>query len=130
VRFDAPGVLPLVSNRENNLESTLQSSTAFDGESESKQSNKLSGEITVSVAEVLPNGYLVVQGEKLYTINQGHEHIRFSGIVRPEDVSFRNTVPSTRVADARIIYGGEGAPAETNVIGWLARFFISAIFPF
>ena len=72
----------------------------------------------------------MVQGEKLFTLNRGHEHIRFSGIVRPADIATDNSVLSTRVADARIIYAGEGETAAANVIGWLARFFISAVFPF
>ena len=130
VRFDTPGLLPLASNRENDLETSLSSSHDFSGKGQSKQSNSLSGEFAVTVAEVLPNGNLVVQGEKLFTLNRGHEHIRFSGIVRPEDIGTDNSVLSTRVADARIIYAGEGEVASASVIGWLARFFISALFPF
>lgn len=130
VRFNAPGVLPLALNQDNNLETNLSSSSDFTGKGESKQSNSLTGEIAVTVAEVLPNGNLVVQGEKLFTLNRGHEHIRFSGIVRPEDIGTDNSVASTRVAGARIIYAGEGETASASSIGWLARFFISAIFPF
>jgi flagellar L-ring protein precursor FlgH len=130
VAFGAPSLLPLAAISPNTLETRLESEHAFDGEAESSQSNRLSGDITVSVAEVLPNGNLVIQGEKLYTLNQGHEHIRFSGIVRPYDIDASNTVVSTKVADARIVYAGEGATNDTNVIGWLARFFVSAVFPF
>lgn len=112
------------------FETQVSAERDFEGEGESSQSNQLSGNITVMVAQVLPNGNLIVRGEKLLTLNQGDEFIRFSGIVRPVDVNPDNTVLSTRVANARIIYGGKGAVAESNAMGWLARFFQSAFFPF
>ncbi len=102
----------------------------FEGDGESEQSNQLSGQITCTVAEVLPNGNLVVRGEKVMTLNQGDEFIRISGIVRPADIKADNTVESTKVANARIIYGGRGVVAESNQMGWLARFFHSVIWPF
>ncbi len=129
-QFNLPGQVPLTSTRNNTLDTNLSSSSAFDGEAESVQSNTLTGEITVTVAEVLPNGNLVVQGEKILTLNQGHEHIRFSGIVRAADIDANNTVSSPRVANARIIYAGEGALADSNSVGWLAKFFIGALMPF
>lgn len=130
VQFGVPTWFPLANTSTNSLETSLASSTDFEGTGKSTQSNSLSGEITVTVAEVLANGNLVVRGEKLLTLNQGHEHIRFSGIVRPEDIASDNSVLSTRVADARIVYAGEGAVADANGLGWLSRFFISIFFPF
>ncbi len=102
----------------------------FKGAGESSQSNKLRGTITVTVVEVLPNGNLRVQGEKRLTINDGHEYVRFSGIVRPVDIDDTNSVPSTQVADATIMYTGEGAMADVKQVGWLTRFFNSLFFPF
>jgi len=72
----------------------------------------------------------VIRGEKWITLNQGDEYIRITGIVRPTDVTAENTVLSTKVADARITYSGTGEVADTNNNGWLARFFISAFWPF
>ena len=115
---------------DNNLSFDLSSNSAFDGESESNQSNSLQGSITVSVAKVLPGGNLYVQGEKWIQINQGNEYIRLRGIVRPVDISPQNTILSAKVADARISYGGTGATADVNKVGWLSRFFISPIWPF
>jgi flagellar L-ring protein precursor FlgH len=112
------------------LEQAINSQKNFDGKGEASQSNSLTGEITVTVAEVLPNGNLVVQGEKILTLNRGNEHVRLSGIVRPMDILPDNTVPSTRVANATIVYSGEGEVADASVMGWLARFFVSAFFPF
>ncbi len=105
------------------LENRVDSSQKFDGEGDSSLSNTLSGNITVTVAEVLTNGYLVIKGKKRMTINQGDEYILFSGIVRPTDISADNTVPSTLVANAMISYTGEGALAEANQMGFLTRFF-------
>jgi flagellar L-ring protein precursor FlgH len=121
---------PVLSGGVEVLNTQVGASRDFAGEGESSQSNQLSGSVTVTVAQVLPNGNLVVRGEKVVTLNQGDEFIRFSGIVRPIDVSSANTVDSTRVADAQITYGGSGVVADANSQGWLARFFQSALFPF
>ena len=129
-QFNTPGILPLASNQNNNLGFGLSSNNDFSGDSSSSQSNSLTGSITVTVAEVLPNGYMVVRGEKVTSLNQGHEYVRISGIVRPADIRPDNTVPSTQIADAQITYTGSGSTADTNKIGWLARFFISSLFPF
>ncbi|MDI3322915.1 flagellar basal body L-ring protein FlgH [Pontibacterium granulatum] len=107
-----------------------EASTEFEGEGKSDMSNSLSGNITVTVHDVLPNGSLIVRGEKWLTLNQGEEYIRVSGLVRPQDVSQDNTVPSTKLADARIEYAGNGAVSDTNATGWLARFFINPLWPF
>jgi len=112
------------------LGTSLDSSNDFSGEADSSQSNKLQGSITVTVAEVLPNGNLRIQGEKWIAINQGDEYVRLRGIVRPVDIAPTNTVLSTQVADAQITYRGKGAPADSNAAGWLARFFLSPIWPF
>lgn len=110
---------------------TLPSSTTeFDGEGKSDMSNNLSGNITVTVHDVMPNGVLIVKGEKWLTLNQGDEYIRISGMVRPQDIGSDNTVVSTKLADARIAYSGTGAVHDTNVMGWMSRFFIGALMPF
>jgi len=130
VQFGTPAVLPLASHSNNNLGASLSSSTDFSGQGDANQSNSLTGDITVTVAEVLPNGDLVVQGEKAFTLNRGDEYVRISGVVRQADIAADNTIVSPRVANARIIYTGKGQSADANVLGWLGRFFISALFPF
>ena len=129
-QFDLPGLLPLANTENNTLESSLAAEHDFGGESESGLSNSLTGQITVTVADVLPNGNLVVRGEKRLNINQGNEYVKIAGIVRPVDIAADNTVPSTKVADATIVYNGDGATADANRMGWLSRFFVSAVFPF
>lgn len=98
---------------------------AFDGSASSDQSNSLTGSISVTVSEVLPNGILRIQGEKWLKLNQGDEYIRLTGLVRPQDIGTDNTVPSSKVADARIAYGGTGEFDQVNRQGWLSRFFNS-----
>ncbi len=129
-QFDAPGLFPLASNRDNNLAFELNSANDFSGEGSASQSNALSGNITVTVIEVLPNRNLYVRGEKRIGINQGNEYVRLSGIVRPQDITPQNTIESTRIADPTIVYVGEGMVADANTMGWLARFFNSVLFPF
>ncbi|WP_414477751.1 flagellar basal body L-ring protein FlgH [Pseudomonas aeruginosa] len=100
------------------------------GDSQAGQSNSLTGSITVTVAEVLPNGILSVRGEKWMTLNTGNELVRIAGLVRADDIATDNTVSSTRVADARITYSGTGAFADASQPGWLDRFFLSPLWPF
>ena len=102
----------------------------FEGEGSSQQNNRLTGDITVTVTEVLPNGYLMIRGEKRMGINQGNEYIKLSGIVRPYDITADNMVASTKIADPTIVYVGDGPVADSNAMGWLSKFFISAIMPF
>ncbi|GLQ86795.1 flagellar basal body L-ring protein FlgH [Dyella flagellata] len=110
--------------------SSLNSANSFDGAGSSTQSNQLTGQLTVTVAQRLSNGNLLVKGEKWLTINQGQELIRISGIVRAQDIGQDNSVDSTRVADARITYTGRGTLNEANTQGWLAKFFNSKWMPF
>ncbi|RST31543.1 flagellar basal body L-ring protein FlgH [Sphingomonas ginkgonis] len=104
-------------------------SQSFKGEGSAAQSNQLSGQLSVTIAEVYPNGTMLVRGEKLLTLNRGDERVQFSGIVRAADISADNRVVSTRVADARILYTGKGEIARASRQGWLQRFF-SVISPF
>ncbi|MFV0575308.1 MAG: flagellar basal body L-ring protein FlgH [Vibrio sp.] len=102
----------------------------FDGSAKSQQGNSLSGSITVTVYDVLPNGVLRVRGEKWLKLNQGDEFIRLTGNVRVDDIESDNTLSSQRIADARITYAGRGAFADTNTAGWLTQFFNSPWMPF
>ena len=108
----------------------LGGNRGFNGEADANQSNSLTGSITVTVADVLPNGLLAVRGEKWITLNNGDELIRLSGLIRPDDIGADNSVPSTRIADARITYSGTGAFANASKPGWLSQFFMSPVWPF
>ena len=79
---------------------------------------------------VLPNGNLMIRGEKWLTLNTGEEFIRLEGIIRASDVAADNTVESNRIANARIQYSGKGEMQDAQSSGWLSQFFMSALFPF
>ena len=102
-----------------------KSNNSFDGGGESSSKNDFKGTITVTVIEALPNGNLVVSGEKQIGINQGQEFIRLSGVVNPIHV-MGNTISSTQIADARIEYRANGYIDEAQTMGWLSRFFLNA----
>jgi flagellar L-ring protein precursor FlgH len=102
---------------------------SFAGKGATAQSNQLSGEISVTIAQIYPNGTMLIRGEKLLTLNRGDENISVTGIIRAADIGPDNRVPSTRVADARITYSGKGEIARASRQGWLNRFF-SLLSPF
>jgi flagellar L-ring protein precursor FlgH len=112
------------------INASIQANREFTGEGQADQSNSLSGNISVTVIDVLPNGNLSVRGEKRVTLNQGDEFIRLSGIVRPVDINAGNIITSDKVADVTIMYVGEGAMADASKMGWLARILNSPWFPF
>jgi len=112
------------------LNMATEADREFKGEADSTQSNSLTGQITVTVVDVLPNGNLVVQGEKWFTLNQGKEYIRIAGVVRPYDVAPDNTILSTQLADAQIAYSGEGFLADSNNQGWFGQLLNSKWWPF
>jgi flagellar L-ring protein precursor FlgH len=129
--IDAPTILGQTLSIGGKAATTGTNATrSFAGDGSSSQSNQLTGQITVTVAQRLSNGNLEIRGEKWLTINQGQELVRISGIVRPQDIGQDNTVASTRVADARIAYTGRGSLADAHTQGWRSRFFNSKWMPF
>jgi len=107
------------------LNLTTASDTKFDGKGASASNNVFTGTLAVTVTEVLPNGNMMVSGEKQIGINQGSEYIRFSGVVNPTTIVNGNQVSSTQVADARIEYRANGYIDSAQVMGWLTRFFLT-----
>lgn len=110
-------------------DASLGGNRGFDGKGTTDQSNTLSGEVSVTVAAVYPNGTMLVQGQKRVTLNRGDEFVQIKGIVRTADIGADNTVASTRVADAQISYTGKGDVARASRQGWLSRFF-ATVSPF
>lgn len=134
VKGSAPAVfgIPTQDIMGSDLSTSMQYSVdrETEGKGDARQSNNLTGDISVTVVEVLPNGNLRVRGEKRVTMNDGSEYIRLAGIVRPIDINVANRVPSSRVADATIMYTGDGALADTNKPGWISRILSSPWFLF
>lgn len=112
------------------METRVQADRKSDGAGKANQSNTFSGDISVTVYKVLANGNLMVRGEKRMTLNQGSEYVRISGIVRPIDIGADNVVASNKVADATIMYTGDGAVADASKLGWFNRILNHWLFPF
>jgi flagellar L-ring protein precursor FlgH len=111
------------------MKTKMLSEKEFEGQGDVLQNNQLSGLISVTVVELLPNGNLKIRGEKRVTLNQGDEFIRLSGIVRPIDIKPTNIIDSEKIADATFMYTGEGSMNDANTHGWLSRVFNSPWFP-
>lgn len=96
---------------------SAESSTTFEGAGEAAAQNDFTGTITVTVIEVLPNGNLIVAGEKQLAVSAEEEIIRISGVVNPSDL-VRNSTTSSRIADLRLEYRGRGFGDDTSRPGW------------
>ena len=125
VEASVPTVAGLPGKSLQGLALSASGSNSLDGKGEAAANNVFTGTITVTVIEVLPNGNLLVSGEKQVSIGAGTEYIRLSGIVNPYFINAANTISSGNVADARIEYKEAGVISEAQVMGWLARFFLS-----
>lgn len=102
-----------------------KSANDFSGEGATQSANTFAGTITTTVVDVLPNGHLVVKGEKQIGVNQNVDVLRFSGTVDPRVVQAGSVVNSNQVANARMESKGRGAQAEAQTVGLLTRFFFS-----
>lgn len=123
------GIPTVLGEQYDQLETAAEAERDFDGSAESSQQNSLRGSIAVTVHRVLPNGSLLVKGEKSLRLNQGEEFIRLTGLVRVDDINRFNQVSSQNVANAKISYAGRGVLNDSNSAGWLTRFFTHPIFP-
>jgi flagellar L-ring protein FlgH len=103
------------------------SGNTFAGKGSTENSNDFSGTITATVVEVLPNGHLIIAGEKQIGVNHNVDVLRFSGQVDPRAILTGNSVPSAQIANVRIEQRGRGAQADAQGIGWLGRFFLSVL---
>jgi flagellar L-ring protein precursor FlgH len=113
-----PGVGPLLSMLP---EWSVSGKTGSQASGSTTRSGTLVGKISVVVKEVLPNGNLKVEGTRTVGVNGEKEKIVLIGIVRPEDVSAENTVPSTAIAQAEIHYEGKGPVGNKQREGLLTK---------
>lgn len=104
---------------------SASSANSFEDKAAANSSNVFTGSVTATVIEVLPNGFLVVSGEKQVSLDKGTEFVRFSGVVNPDTITQGNFVTSTKVADARIEYRTNSKVDAAAVASIFARFFLS-----
>lgn len=94
----------------------------FNGGGQTQRSNRLLATLTVTVQDIAPNGELMVTGEQVLTVNDEPQKVTVTGRVRPRDITDGNMVLSTRLADARISYVGDGDIADRNRKPWWRQF--------
>jgi flagellar L-ring protein FlgH len=118
------GALANVTGRSN---LAMGSDAGLDASGATTTNNRFVGTITTSVVEVLPNGHLVVTGEKQIGLNQNVDVLRFTGTVDPIHLRPNSTISSTQVANVRVESRGRGEQSSAQTLGWLSRFFLSFI---
>jgi flagellar L-ring protein precursor FlgH len=101
----------------------------FKGKGDTKREGTLTATITARVVEVMPNGNLVLEARKEMTINNEKQILVFTGMTRPDDIDAGNTVLSSKIADARIYYVGDGVLQDKQSPGWLVRL-LDKVWPF
>ncbi len=121
--FAAPGVIKGVFGAQVATEAAIEHSDADN----QTASNTFSGTIAATVTEVLPNGNLIVAGEKQVAMNKGVEFIRFSGMVRPDSIGAGNSVSSSQVADARVEYRTNSQIDRAEMTAMVSRFVLSLL---
>lgn len=103
------------------------STNAFEGKGSTDTANDFSGVINVTVTEVLPNGHLIIAGEKQIGVNFNTDVLRFSGQIDPLMIRPGNVIASAQIANVRIEHRGRGQQAEAQGIGWLSRIFLNVV---
>lgn len=103
------------------LNASAAGSDSFKGDGNTEQSGKFTGQIAVQVINVLPNGHLVIAGERAVAFNKGVTRMRFSGVVSPGDIRAGNMVASSDVVNARLETAGDGDVSEASSRSWLQR---------
>ncbi|HNX76037.1 MAG TPA: flagellar basal body L-ring protein FlgH [Candidatus Rifleibacterium sp.] len=115
--------IPFFKNILNQFVGNQQLSNKFDGTGTTTRSGKLTGTITASVLEVLPNGNLLVEGSRSIMVNKENQIMRVRGVARPKDVDSTNSINSKLLADAQIKFDGRGSVGRANRQGLITKFF-------
>ncbi|NKF52105.1 flagellar biosynthesis protein FlgH [Shewanella sp. WXL01] len=103
-----------ISINEGNLSADYSQEENFDSSSASNHNNSLTGTITVAVREKLPNGNLIVAGEKWFKLNKGDEYVRFSGEIRVTDIAADHSIDSQMVGNTVIEVSGKGEQQDNQ----------------
>jgi flagellar L-ring protein precursor FlgH len=104
-----------------NLDATASGSNSFKGDGTTENASKFTGQLAASVINVLPNGNLVVAGDRAISLNGGVSVLRFSGIVNPRDIRAGNIVASSDAVNARLEVAGRGEVSDAASRSWIQR---------
>ncbi|NRR31469.1 flagellar basal body L-ring protein FlgH [Oxalobacteraceae bacterium] len=100
----------------------IKTNNQVDGRGRTERQGRVLAQITVAIKEITPQGDLLIAGEQLLEVNNEKQQIRVEGRIRPQDVSDANVVLSTRIANAKISYAGQGDLADIQRPAWWQRF--------
>jgi flagellar L-ring protein precursor FlgH len=120
-----PKVTGILGAGVNGLNLSASGDNAFSGTGATASQGVFTGTVTCTIVEVLPNGNLVISGEKQIGIAENSSTLRLTGVVDPTFIQPGNLISSTQVADVRLDYRGGGNIEEAQIQGWLGRFFNS-----
>ncbi|MCF7955804.1 MAG: flagellar basal body L-ring protein FlgH [Phycisphaerae bacterium] len=112
-----------------NVSDATSSSNKLDGKSEFKDEREVTDRVSVIVEDVQPNGYLVVIGKIQRKVADDKQTINLSGIVRPSDIKFDNTVKSEQVANFHMVIDNDGVSETYSKVGWIGKI-LDFIWPF
>lgn len=119
------------SNKDVNVDTALEGTVGnvSNGQGKTERQSSFTSYLTARVIQVLPNQNLMIQGQRHMRINNETEVVTLTGIVRPQDIDRNNIVPSTKVADARVMISGVGVVSDKQKVGWFQRIF-DHVWPF
>ena len=99
------------------------------GAGNTSRNTTLVARVSARVIRVLDNGNLLIEGRRQVTVNAEDQYLIISGIIRPEDITTENTIASQYIADARIVYTGQGVVNDKMRPGWMTRI-VDWVWPF
>lgn len=97
------------------------SANSLKGDGQTIRNGSLSGRMTARVIKMTNNGNMVIEGKRQLTVNEEDQYIIITGIIRPEDITSENIILSSNIADARIVYTGNGVVDDKQHPGWMTR---------
>ncbi len=106
------------------------SSQALTGKGAYESNKKVTATLAATVIDVLPNGNLLIGGDKWVSLNNQQSILRLTGVINRKDIKVGNLIPSQKIADARLELVGKGVVADANTMGWLQRMFLSVLSPY
>lgn len=102
---------------------TIGTNNDFKGSGSTSETGSVQATISAQVVKVDQYGNLEIKGNRLISINGQEQIIKLSGIIRPSDILPNNTIYSSQISDAKIIFEGSGSVNQSQHPGWLMAFF-------
>jgi len=107
----------------------FDSNSSFTGNGEIQREEAITVQLAALITQILPNGNFVIHGKQEVLVNFEKRIIQIDGVIRPQDISIDNTVPHQQIAEARIVYGGEGQITDMQQPRYGAQVY-DILFPF